>query len=175
MGEDSIASKRKKGRLRRLLGALPWAARGAYKVAKKLPKEKRQEIIAVAKNPEAWKDAISNGWDAAKIEAIEAKDAFGTLGKIVLGRKTNKTERKNAAEQLGLVSVVVPPLRVFMLPGSEILLRLVAFSVPWKLVPDKWIPFKSLKDNPDEELAKQKNKRLKLFRKDRQKIIDKLD
>ncbi|MBT4060120.1 MAG: hypothetical protein HOE69_07440 [Euryarchaeota archaeon] len=178
MAKDSkLPSKpmKKRGRLRKIFAFIPWAVRGGYKVAKKLPKEKRQELIAVAKDPDAWGEAIAKGWDVAKIEAIEAKDAFGTLGKIALGRKTSRAERKKAAEQLGLVGFVVTPLRVFLIPGSEILLSVVAFVIPWRLVPDKWIPFQSLRDNPDEEISKQKRKRLKLFRKDRQRIIDKLD
>lgn len=166
---------KKRGKVRRIISTVPWVARGAYKVAKKLPKEKRQELIQAAKDPEAWQAAIAKGWDVTKVEAIEAKDAFATLGKIVLGRKTEKTERKQAVKQLGMVGMVVPPLRVFLLPGSEILLSVVAFLMPWRLVPDKWIPFKSLRDNPEDELQKQKKKRLKLFRKDRQTIIDKLD
>ena len=111
---------KKKGKIRRAIRAVPWAARGAYKVAKKLPKDKRHEIIEAARDPDAWGEAISKGWDVAKVEAIEAKDAFGTLGKIVLGKKTDKKERRNAANQLGMVGMVVPPLRVFLLPGSEI-------------------------------------------------------
>jgi len=43
------------------------------------------------------------------------------------------------------------------------------------LVPDKWIPFKSLRENPEELVAEQKRKRMKLFRKDRQRVVDKLD
>ena len=174
-GKLPSAPLKKRSRLRRILAFIPWAVRGGYKVAKKLPKEKRHEIIAVAKDPDAWGEAITKGWDVAKVEAIEAKDAFGTLGKIVLGRKTNKSERKQAAQQLGMVGLVVLPLRVFLIPGSEILLSVVAFAIPWRLVPDKWIPFQSLRDNPEEEIQKQKKKRLKLFRKDRQRIVDKLD
>jgi hypothetical protein len=166
---------KKKGRVRRVIGAVPWAARGAYKVAKKLPKEGRHEIIEVARDPDAWGKAITKGWDIAKVEAVEGKDAFGTLGKIVIGKKTDRKERKNAVDQLGLLGMVVPPLRIFLLPGSEILLGIVAFAIPWRHVPQKWIPFQSLRDNPDEEIQKQKKKRLKLFRKDRQNIIDKLD
>jgi len=166
---------KKKGKIRRAIRAVPWAARGAYKVAKKLPKDKRHEIIEAARDPDAWGEAISKGWDVAKVEAIEAKDAFGTLGKIVLGKKTDKKERRNAANQLGMVGMVVPPLRVFLLPGSEILLGVVAFAIPWSHVPKKWIPFKSIREDPEEEVEKQKKKRLKLFRKDRQRIIDKLD
>ncbi len=166
---------KKRGKIRRVIGAVPWAARGAYKVAKKLPKEKRQEIIEVARNPEAWGEAITKGWDIAKVEAVDAKDAFGTLGKIVIGKKTDKKERRHAANQLGLVGMVVPPLRVFLLPGSEILLGIVAFAIPWSHVPQKWIPFKALRDNPEQELGEQKKKHLKLFRKDRQNIIEKLD
>ena len=165
----------KKGKIRRAIRALPWAARGAYKVAKKLPKEKRHEIIEAARDPEAWGEAISKGWDVAKVEAIEAKDAFGTLGKIVLGKKTDRKERRKAADQLGMVGMVVPPLRVFLLPGSEILLGIVAFSIPWRRAPKKWIPFKSIREEPEGEIEKQKKKHLKLFRKDRQRIIDKLD
>ncbi|HJM87085.1 MAG TPA: hypothetical protein QF433_02575, partial [Candidatus Thalassarchaeaceae archaeon] len=105
----------------------------------------------------------------------DAKDAFGTLGKIVIGKKTDKKERRHAANQLGLVGMVVPPLRVFLLPGSEILLGIVAFAIPWSHVPQKWIPFKALRDNPEQELGEQKKKHLKLFRKDRQNIIEKLD
>jgi hypothetical protein len=166
---------KKRGKIRRVFGAVPWAARGAYKVAKKLPKEKRHEIVEVARDPDAWGEAITKGWDIAKVEAVEAKDAFGTLGKIVIGKKTDRKERRNAADQLGLVGVVVPPLRIFILPGSEILLGIVAFAIPWRFVPKKWIPFKSLRENPEGEIEKQKKKHLKLFRKDRQNIIDKLD
>ena len=166
---------KKKGRVRRVIGAVPWVARGAYKVAKKLPKERRHEIIEVARDPDAWGKAIAKGWDIAKVEAVEGKDAFGTLGKIVIGKKTDRKERKNAVDQLGLLGMVVPPLRIFLLPGSEILLGIVAFAIPWRYVPQKWIPFKALRENPEEEVEKQKKKRLKLFRKDRQNIIDKLD
>jgi hypothetical protein len=158
-----------------MLAAIPWVARGAYTVARKLPKEQRKELVDVAKDPEKWGEAVGKGWDVAKVEAVEAKDAFATLGKIVLGRKTDKAERKQAATQLGLVGTVVLPLRVFMLPGSEILLGIAAFVVPWRLVPDKWIPFKRLRENPEEMVAEQKKKRKKWFRKDRQRIIDKLD
>ena len=163
------------GRIRRLLRALPWVAKGAYTVARKLPKEQRQELITVARDPEEWGDAVSKAWDVTKVEAVEAKDAFGTLGKIVLGRKTSKDERKQAADQLGVVGMVVPPLRVFMIPGSQILLGIVAFVIPWRLVPDKWIPFKSLKEDPEVEVEQQKKKRFKFFRRDRQKVIDTLD
>ncbi len=166
---------KRRGRIRRTLAAIPWAVRGAYTVARKLPKEQRKELVEVAKDPEKWGEAVDKGWDIAKVEAVEAKDAFGTLGKIVLGRKTDKSERKQAAEQLGLLGMVVLPLRVFMIPGSEILLGVAAFVIPWRLVPDKWIPFKSLRENPEEEVANQKRKRRKLFRKDRQRIVDKLD
>lgn len=174
-GKLSSAPLKKRSRLRRILAFIPWAVRGGYKVAKKLPKDKRQELIAVAKDPDAWGEAIAKGWDVAKVEAIEAKDAFTTLSKIALGRKTNRSERKQATAQLGMLGLVVLPLRVFLIPGSEILLGVAAFVIPWRLVPDKWIPFQSLRDNPDEEIQKQKKKRLKLFRKDRQRIVDKLD
>lgn len=173
--KPTLPDVKKRGKIRRVIGAVPWAARGAYKVAKKLPKEKRHEIIEVARDPDAWGEAISKGWDVAKVEAIDAKDAFGTLGKIVLGKKTHKEERRNAAHQLGLVGTVVLPLRIFLLPGSEILLSVVAFVVPWRYVPKKWIPFKSLREKPEEEVEIQKKKRLKLFRRDRQRILDKLD
>ncbi len=175
MSDKALPPLKKKGRVRKIVAVVPLAARGAYKVAKKLPKEKRQELIDVAKDPDAWGEAIAKGWDVAKVEAVEAKDAFATLGKIALGRKTNRSERRKAAEQLGMVGLVVAPLRVFLLPGSEILLSVVAFVIPWRLVPDKWIPFKSLRDNPEDEITKQKKKRLKLFRKDQQRIIDKLE
>ncbi len=166
---------KKRGRIRTMFALVPMAARGAFKVARRLPKEKRQELVAVAKDPEEWNKAVSSGWDTAKVEAIEAKDAFTTMAKIVIGRKTSRTERKQAADQLGLLGTVVPPLRVFMIPGSEVLLSIAAFGVPWKLVPNKWIPFKSLRDNPEEEVETQKRKRFKLFNKDRQTIVDKLD
>ena len=174
-GKLSSAPLKKRSRLRRILAFIPWAVRGGYKVAKKLPKDKRQELIAVAKDPDAWGEAIAKGWDATKVEAIEAKDGFVTLAKIAIGRKTNRSERKQATAQLGMLGLVVLPLRVFLIPGSEILLGVAAFVIPWRLVPDKWIPFQSLRDNPDEEIQKQKKKRLKLFRKDRQRIVDKLD
>lgn len=176
-GVPSLPTKslKKRGKIRRVVAFVPWAARGTYKVAKKLPKEKRQELIAVARDPDAWGEAIAKGWDAAKVEAIDAKDGFATLGKIALGRKTNKSERKKAAEQLGMVGMVVTPLRVFLLPGSEILLSVVAFVLPWRLVPDKWIPFKSLRENPEDEIQTQKKKQFKFFRRNRQRIIDKLD
>ena len=66
-------------------------------------------------------------------------------------------------------------LLTMTIKAGPILLGIVAFVIPWRLVPDKWIPFKSLKEDPESEIEQQKKKRFKLFRRNRQKVIDTLD
>ena len=48
-------------------------------------------------------------------------------------------------------SLVVPPLRVFMIPGSQVLLGIMARVTPWRLVPDDWVPISALKKVREEE------------------------
>ena len=51
----------------------------------------------------------------------------------------------DARNDLAALSIVVPPLRVFMIPGSQILLGIMARVTPWKMIPDDWIPINALK------------------------------
>ena len=39
----------------------------------------------------------------------------------------------------------MPPLRVFMIPGSHVLLGIMARVTPWRLIPDDWIPLEALR------------------------------
>ncbi len=63
----------------------------------------------------------------------------------------SKNERKQAREDLAAMSLIVPPLRVFMIPGSQVLLGIMARVTPWRFVPDDWIPVNALKKVRDEK------------------------
>jgi hypothetical protein len=57
----------------------------------------------------------------------------------------SRKERIQARDDLAALSLVVPPLRVFMIPGSQILLGIMARVTPWRMIPDDWIPVNALK------------------------------
>jgi hypothetical protein len=76
--------------------------------------------------------------------------------------------RKEAQRDLATLSIIVPPLRVFMIPGSHILLGILANVTPWNLIPDEWIPIKALKkireENTDFQLEKESKILTKILR-----------
>ncbi len=172
-GVGSPTKVKKRGKLRRAIAIGSFASRNARRLSKGLSKEQRESMLEVARDPDAWGEAISKGWDVTKVEALEAGDAFVTLSRISLGRKTTKEERRIAVEKLALVGTVVIPLRIFMLPGSEMLLGLAAAVMPWKLVPDGWIPFEALKNEPESAVPEKKHRRF--IRRNRQHVVDALD
>jgi hypothetical protein len=55
-----------------------------------------------------------------------------------------------------------------MIPGSHILLGILARVTPWRLIPDDWIPIKALKkireENTDLQLQKESKTITKLLR-----------
>ena len=172
-GAGSPTNVKKRGKLRRAIAVGSFATHSARRLSKGLSKEQRESMLAVARDPDAWGEAISKGWDVTKVEALEAGDAFVTLSRISLGRKTTKEERRIAVEKLALVGTVVIPLRIFMLPGSEMLLGLAAAVMPWRLVPDRWIPFEALRNEPESALPEKKQHRL--LRRHRQHVVDALE
>jgi hypothetical protein len=68
-----------------------------------------------------------------------------TLANLLIGRKISKNDKLKAKEDLAKLSIIVPPLRIFMIPGSHILLGILANVTPWRLIPDEWIPINALK------------------------------
>ncbi len=130
----------------RFLGRwLPWMATGAAAAFRKLPDDSQAEIKEVAKEPRKWGESIERAWDTSKIGAEHFKDTAGILATLLLGRRIDKDERKRARENLAALSLVVPPLRVFMIPGSHVLLGIMARVTPWRLIPDDWIPLDALR------------------------------
>lgn len=140
MAKPGKAPKQKGGLLG---GLLKWGRRakmGADVVRHVADDEQREQMLAVAKDPKQWGETLKDGWDAAKIEAVDTKDAFGILGRVALGEDVSKAERKACASQLGDMGLFIPPLRVFSIPGSWILLGVAAKVTPWHLVPDVSLP-----------------------------------
>ncbi|HJL55417.1 MAG: hypothetical protein QGF28_00565 [Candidatus Thalassarchaeaceae archaeon] len=137
------------GRLRnglRFLGRwLPWIATGAAATFRKLPEQSQTEIREVAKEPGKWGQSIEKAWDTSRIGADNFKETAGILANLLLGRRIDKEERKLARENLAAMSLIVPPLRVFMIPGSHVLLGIMARATPWRLIPDDWIPIDALR------------------------------
>ncbi len=174
-GSDTgpLNNVRKRGKLRRAIAIGSFATRSARRLSKSLSKEQRESMLEVARDPDAWGEAISKGWDVTKVETLEAGDAFVTLSRISLGRKTTKEERRIAVDKLALVGTVVIPLRIFMLPGSEMLLGLAAAVMPWRLVPDRWIPFETLRNEPESAIPEKKQRRF--LRRNRQHVVDALE
>jgi hypothetical protein len=143
------------GRLRKSAGFivrwLPWVATGTAAAYRRLPNKSQNEIKEVAKEPSKWGESIEKAWDTSKIGAEHFKRTSATLSSILIGRRVSRTERIQAREDLAALSLVVPPLRVFMIPGSQVLLGIMARVTPWRLVPDDWVPINALKKVRGEE------------------------
>ena len=108
-------------------------ATGTAAAYRKLPDKSQNEIKEVAKEPSKWGESIEKAWDTSKIGAEHFKQTSATLSSILVGRRD------------------VPPLRVFMIPGSQVLLGIMARVTPWRLVPDDWVPISALKKVREEE------------------------
>ncbi len=130
---------------------LPWVATGTAAVYRSLPDKSQNEIKEVAKEPSKWGDSIEKAWDTSKIGAEHFKQTSTTLSSILIGRRVSRKDRIRARDDLAALSLVVPPLRVFMIPGSQVLLGIMARVTPWRLVPDDWVPISALKKVREEE------------------------
>ena len=124
-------------------------ASGAAVAFRRLPESSQADIKEVAKEPGKWGQAIEKAWDSSKIGSEHFKETSGTLARILIGRKVSKREKVDARKDLAALSVIVPPLRVFMIPGSQVLLGIMARVTPWRLIPDDWIPIGALKTTRD--------------------------
>lgn len=126
-------------------------ATGTATVYRRLPDKSQNEIKEVAKEPSKWGDSIEKAWDTSKIGAEHFKQTSTTLSSILIGRRVSRKDRIRARDDLAALSLVVPPLRVFMIPGSQVLLGIMARVTPWRLVPDDWVPISALKKVREEE------------------------
>jgi hypothetical protein len=151
-----------------------YALKGARRLKEVSSKEQRAEIVRVAKDPEAWGQSLTEGWDLVKDESLDLKDAFLTIYKIQLGRRTSKKERRNAVEKFALAGAFIPPLRVFSIPGSEMILGVAAFVMPLRIIPDRFLP-SILRSTNEEEIPTPSKKRLKWFQKERTAVLDSVD
>jgi len=123
-----------------------------------LPEKSKSEFLEIANDPKSWGLAIEKAWDSSKIEAENFASTSKILADILIGRKISKSEKQEARENLAKLSILIPPLRVFMIPGSQILLGITARVTPWKLIPDEWIPINALKtvrEEPSQTLDKE--------------------
>ena len=143
------------GRLRKFAGFvvrwLPWVATGTAAAYRNLPDKSQNEIKEVAKEPVKWGESIEKAWDTSKIGAEHFKQTSATLSRILLGRRVSRKDRIQARDDLAALSLVVPPLRVFMIPGSQVLLGIMARVTPWRLIPGDWVPIDALKKVRKEE------------------------
>ena len=126
-------------------------ATGTAAAYRKLPDKSQNEIKEVAKEPSKWGESIEKAWDTSKIGAEHFKQTSATLSSILIGRRVSRKDRIQARDDLAALSLVVPPLRVFMIPGSQVLLGIMARVTPWRLVPDDWVPINALKKVREEE------------------------
>jgi len=126
-------------------------ATGTAAAYRNLPDKSQNEIKEVAKEPVKWGESIEKAWDTSKIGAEHFKQTSATLSRILLGRRVSRKDRIQARDDLAALSLVVPPLRVFMIPGSQVLLGIMARVTPWRLIPDDWVPIDALKKVRKEE------------------------
>ena len=119
-------------------------ASGAAVAFRRLPESSQADIKEVAKEPGKWGQAIEKAWDSSKIGSEHFKETSGTLARILIGRKVSKREKVDARKDLAALSVIVPPLRVFMIPGSQVLLGIMARVTPWRLIPDDSVSYTHL-------------------------------
>lgn len=124
---------------------------GTAAAYRRLPDKSQNEIKEVAKEPGKWGESIEKAWDSSKIGAEHFKQTSAILSSILIGRRVSRKERIQARDDLAALSLVVPPLRVFMIPGSQVLLGIMARVTPWRLIPDDWVPINALKKVRDEE------------------------
>jgi len=182
-----MSTKQKVGLFKRAWRFIPSIIYGARKVHDAMTAEQRAATLHYLRNPGEWRGAIETAWDTTKVNALEVGGSLKILARIAAGRKVSRSDRKAAADGLGLIGTVVPPLRVFMVPGSHMLLGVAAFVLPWKLIPDKWIPIKSLRSEEPifegmplgedglPEMPQEKKRRLRLFRRSQRKAIEMLE
>tara|TARA_B100001996_G_scaffold198189_1_gene151736 strand:- start:147 stop:632 length:486 start_codon:yes stop_codon:yes gene_type:complete len=139
-----------------------------YSNYKKLPDKSKSEFREIANDPKSWGLAIEKAWDSSKIEAENFSSTSIILANILMGRKISKTEKQEARQNLAKLSILIPPLRVFMIPGSQVLLGITARVTPWKLIPDEWIPINALKtvrEEPTKSLDKEASLLRRLLKK----------
>ena len=145
-------------RLSKLLVKIRSFTRNFSRNYSKLPEKSKSEFLEIANDPKSWGLAIEKAWDSSKIEAENFASTSKILAHILIGRKISKSEKQEARENLAKLSILIPPLRVFMIPGSQILLGITARVTPWKLIPDEWIPINALKtvrEEPSQTLDKE--------------------
>ena len=143
------------------------AVRGAKKAKGAMSSEQAEAARSMVKDPESWGDSLSTGWDKVKHESIDLKDSFLTLYKIQIGRRTTKIERKNTVDKLALAGTILPPLRIFSLPGAEMFLGVAAFVMPFRVIPDSMLP-KVLRSH--DYVPTPSKKRLRWFRKEKETL-----
>ena len=143
------------------------AVRGAKKAKGAMSSEQAEAAKSMVKDPESWGHSLSTGWDKVKNESIDLKDSFLTLYKIQMGRRTTKKERKNTVDKLALAGTILPPLRIFSLPGAEMFLGVAAFVMPFRVIPDSMLP-KALQSH--DYVPKPSKKRLRWFRKEKETL-----
>ena len=155
------------GALLRIFSYGSMAVKGAKKARDAMSSEQAEAAKAIVKDPEGWGDSLSSGWDKVKEESFELKDAFLTLYRIQIGRRTTKKERKNAVDKFAMAGTILPPLRVFSLPGAEMFLGVAAFVMPFRVIPDSMLPniLRSHDYVPDPS-----KKRLRWFRKEKETL-----
>ena len=124
---------------------LPWVVTGTSSTYRSLSEESKEEIKVVVKEPRKWGESIESTWDSTKIGAEHFKETSGILANILIGRRVSRKERLQARDDLASLSIIVTPLRFFMIPGSQVLLGIMARVTPWRLIPDEWIPINALK------------------------------
>tara|TARA_B100000085_G_scaffold67259_3_gene60011 strand:+ start:1395 stop:1871 length:477 start_codon:yes stop_codon:yes gene_type:complete len=129
-----------------------------------LSEKSKSEFIEIANDPKGWGLAIEKAWDSSKIEAENFASTSKILANILIGREISKSEKRETRENLAKLSILIPPLRVFMIPGSQVLLGIMARVTPWKLIPDDWIPINALK-TVREEPSKTLDKETSILRK----------
>ena len=145
-------------RLSKLLVKIRSLIRNFSRNYSELPEKSKSEFLEIANDPKSWGLAIEKAWDSSKIEAENFASTSKILAHIIIGRKISKSEKQEARENLAKLSILIPPLRVFMIPGSQILLGITARVTPWKLIPDEWIPINALKtvrEEPSQTLDKE--------------------
>ena len=143
------------------------AVKGAKKARGLMSSEQAEAAKAIVKDPEGWGDSLSSGWEKVKDESLELKDAFLTLYRIQIGRRTSRKERKNAVEKFAMAGSILPPLRVFSLPGAEMFLGVAAFVMPFRMIPDSILP--SILQSHD-YVPDPSKKRLRWFRKEKETL-----
>ena len=81
------------------------------------------------------RSVLRENWQKVRQEIGESEEMLMVLWKYAQGEPVTEQEKKAAEGQLVDVVRIIPALAIFALPGGLFLLPILAYALPWDLMP----------------------------------------